>query len=154
MRKILGFSLLVFVLDRLSKWFILKNPDFYSDSFIELKLVENRGFYSFSLNQIFLSLLITAVLLLFFVFLCYAFKKKDLVLIAGFSLIIIGGLSNLLDRVIFSYVIDWIRISLIPISVFNLADLGIITGIVILGFSTAKAYKSKDKRYNNINKRS
>lgn len=146
---ILGILLLA--LDRVSKCFILRNPDLYSNNLFKLKLIENKGFYFLSFDP---SLLITVVLLLFFALFIFAFKKKDLGLMLGFSLIIIGGVSNLLDRLVFGYVVDWIRVFLFPVSVFNLADLIIITGIVILGFSTAKAYKLDNKRYNSINKRS
>ncbi len=51
---------------------------------------------------------------------------------AGFSLIILGGLSNFFDRIFFGYVIDWIKIFILPISIFNIADLMIIGGITIL----------------------
>ena len=45
------------------------------------------------------------------------------------SLVIIGALSNLIDRFIFGYVIDYINIFIWPI--FNLADCLIVAGILI-----------------------
>lgn len=131
----IGLVFLIF-LDRLLKWFILKNPDFYSGELIELKLFKNTKLYFISLNPFFLYLLIgTALLLFIFLF----FKTQKL----GFALIVLGGLSNLFDRIFFGYVIDWIRIFILPISVFNIADLMIITGILLLGLSTVKQYKYK-----------
>jgi len=110
----------------------LRNPDFYSGRFIELKLFKNSDLYFFSLNPIFLNLIIGLVLLLLIFLFLWSFKKKDFLLTTGFSLIILAGLSNFFDRLYFGYVIDWIRIFILPISIFNIADIMIIGGIVCL----------------------
>lgn len=49
--------------------------------------------------------------------------------IFGAALLIAGALSNLIDRSIFGFTIDYIRI---VTSIFNLADLAIITGSILL----------------------
>jgi len=138
MRRIkilLLFETGILFLDRLSKWFILKNPDFYSGRFIELELFKNSDLYFFSLNPIFLNLIIGAVLLLLVFFFFKTLKQNNFLLTAGFSLIILAGLSNFFDRLYFGYVIDWIRVFIFPISVFNIADVMIIGGIVCLIFA-------------------
>jgi len=132
LRVLVFLNLVLIILDRLSKWFILKNPDFYSGRFIELKLFKNSDLYFFSLNPIFLNLVIGAVLLLLIFLFFWSFKKKDFILTLGSSLIILGGLSNFFDRLYFGYVIDWIRIFILPISIFNIADVMIIGGVVCL----------------------
>ncbi len=129
---LISLDLGLIILDRLSKWFILKNPDFYSGRFIELKLFKNSDLYFFSLNPIFLNLIIGAVLLLLVFFFFRSFKKKDFILTLGFSLIILAGFSNFFDRLYFGYVIDWLRIFILPISIFNVADMMIIGGIICL----------------------
>lgn len=59
-----------------------------------------------------------------------SYQKKLLVNIWGLELILIGAFSNLLDRLIHGSVIDYL---LIPgLTIFNLADLSIIAGVVIL----------------------
>ena len=128
-------------LDRLSKWFILKNPDFYLGRFIELKLFKNSDLYFFSLNLILLNLIIGAVLLLlvFFFFNPHYQRKFGVRARTGLSLIILGGLSNFFDRLYFGYVIDWIRIFILPISIFNIADVMIIGGIICLIFHLIKS---------------
>jgi len=129
---LISLDLVLIFLDRLSKWFFLRNPDFYSGRFIELKLFKNSDLYFFSLNPIFLNLIIGAVLLLLVFLFLWSFKKKDILLTSGFSLIILAGLSNFFDRLYFSYVIDWIKIFILPISIFNIADIMIIGGIICL----------------------
>ncbi len=151
---LISFGLGLIILDRLSKWFVLKNPDFYSGRFIELKLFKNTNLYFLNINPIFLNLIIGAVLLLLvflffktlkqenFLFQDHMFynsesrfcraKRGRFLLTFGFSLIILGGFSNLFDRLYFGYVIDWIRIFILPISIFNIADVMIIGGVVCL----------------------
>ncbi len=160
--KILIFlDLGLIVLDRLSKWFFLRNPDFYSGRFIELKLFKNSNLYFFSLNPIFINLIIGAVLLLLvflffktlkqknFLFQDHMFynsesrfcraKRGRFLLTFGFSLIILAGFSNFFDRLYFGYVIDWIKIFILPISIFNIADIMIISGIICLILSLIKS---------------
>lgn len=49
----------------------------------------------------------------------------------GMTFLLAGALSNLLDRVIFAYVIDYLRFIT---SMFNLADIYILAGIILLYF--------------------
>lgn len=47
----------------------------------------------------------------------------------GFALVCVGALSNMIDRVIYGYVIDYLRLIT---SMFNLADVYILIGVIIL----------------------
>lgn len=66
--------------------------------------------------------------IIFFILLIYLFYDKKR--INGFLFIGIGFISNIFDRIIYGYVIDYINI--LNINVFNLSDLFIITGVIIL----------------------
>lgn len=51
----------------------------------------------------------------------------------GLSLIIAGGMGNLIDRIVRGYVIDYIDITeLINIIVFNFADICIVSGVILV----------------------
>ena len=126
------FDLGLVILDRLSKWLILNFPCLYQNSLIELKLFKNSKLYFVSLNSSLLYCLIGLVLLLLLFLLFKTLKQENFLLTTGFSLIILGGLSNFFDRIYFGYVIDWIRIFILPISIFNIADIMIISGILCL----------------------
>ncbi len=117
------------ILDRLTKRLAL-------DSAL---LFKNPKLYFVSLNSNLLYFLIGAVLLLLVFLFFKSLQKKDIVLMTGFSLIVFGGLSNLFDRIYFGYVIDWIRVAFLPISIFNIADIMIIGGILCLIFRSVKS---------------
>ncbi len=133
MKRFLVFLILsLIILDRFSKWLILNQPDLYQGKLLELKLFKNPNLYFISFNSTLLYFLIGATLLLLLFLFRRNWQKKNFLLMTGFSLIILGGLSNFLDRIIFGYVIDWFRVFFLPISIFNIADLMIIGGIVAL----------------------
>ena len=133
------FSLGLIILDRLSKWFVLNSHDLYQSNLIELKLFKNPNLYFISFNSASLYILMGAAVLLFLFLFFKSWQKKDFLSMTGFSLIILGGLSNLFDRVYFGYVVDWIKVFFLPISIFNIADLMIIGGILCLIFRLAKS---------------
>ena len=128
-RFLVFFDLSLIVLDRLTKWFVLDSP----------LLFKNPKLYFISFNSTLLYFLIGAVLLLLLFLFFRSWQKRDFLLATGFSLIILGGLSNFFDRIYFGYVIDWIRISFLPISIFNIADLMIFGGIICLIFALIKS---------------
>ncbi len=70
-----------------------------------------------------------SVISLLIYFFINSFKKSLLVSIS-YTLIIVGGVNNVIDRLIYGCVIDYIRI--VPWNVFNLADVFISTGAIII----------------------
>ncbi len=130
--------LIIFLLDRFLKLF------FYH---------AGRGFYFFKNKNIAFSLpfpknilIILIIIILFFLFfyLLKSYQKKNTTLIFSLTLIILGTVSNLIDRLVFGFVIDYINISFF--TVLNLADIMIASGVIILVFQNL----FKDRR-NNIN---
>ncbi len=129
---IIFFSLVLMALDRLSKWFVLDHPNLYESDLIKLELFKNPKLYFWAVNSVFLYIIMGAVSLLLIFLLIKTWHKQNFLLTTGLSLIILGGLSNLFDRIIFGYVIDWIRVFFLPISIFNIADIMIMGGLVCI----------------------
>ena len=123
----LNFGLII--LDRLTKWLVLDSD----------LLFKNPNLYFIFFNSTLLYFLIGAVMIL----LCFLFfrnwQKGNVILATGLSLIILGGVSNLFDRIYFGYVIDWIRVFFLPISIFNVADIMIVGGTLCLIFALIKS---------------
>jgi signal peptidase II len=66
-------------------------------------------------------------------------KKQGFLMKLSYGLILGGALSNLLDRVIYGYVIDYIDIRIWP--VFNLSDTAITTGVFLIFLSSFRFRK-------------
>ncbi|MEA3355181.1 MAG: signal peptidase II [Patescibacteria group bacterium] len=112
-------------LDRLLKFLALKGV---------LKISKNQNLFFFNVNKRWLiisNVLIISILLLQLI---KVRRNKSRLMLCGYLLIILGGLSNLFDRVVYGYVID--MINLFSLSVFNLADAMIMTGCVLILFSS------------------
>ena len=123
------------ILDQLTKNYI--NSNFHKllnkDLFIfTIEFVRNYGaaFNLFSGSILFLSLIsvISAIILSYFIFL----NENKLINKYGLSFILAGSIGNGIDRILNGYVIDFIKIKLIDFPVFNIADIAINIGVLIL----------------------
>ncbi len=91
--------------------------------------------FSLPLSGPILTIIVGVTITALLVYLREAIKKRSgLLLLTGLSLIIIGAISNLLDRLVWGYVIDYLYLK--NFTVFNLADayvsLGALLAIIFL----------------------
>lgn len=143
-RNVIDFSIIffIFLLDRFSKYFIIKlsNPideiNIQINSFINFNLIWNKGigFGLLSFDHNFLYNILTFIIILItIIILWYSQKTKGLEKIS--YLIIVGGSSgNIFDRIYYSSVADFIDISINNFHwfIFNVADIFISIGVIIL----------------------
>lgn len=152
-------SFFVFVVDLVSKLFIISNFDYNSsvtiiNKFFYINFVKNEGgaFSILSGNVIF----IIIVTLIVFIFIYNYVRNRDLKLLekVGYGLIMGGAFGNLFDRVIYGYVIDFFDIYIFgyDFPVFNIADSGIVIGVIILIISEVSG-KNEDKSRRKIKNR-
>ena len=135
---LLVISFLIIVLDRILKIIVTKYIPYEKTISIIKKVfyltnVHNEGAafsIMYGLRYILIGLSIVFLILLIY----YMYKKKKTNI--EFSLIIGGLIGNLVDRIIFGYVIDYIGIIIYKyyFPVFNLADALIVIGAIIFIF--------------------
>ena len=137
--------ILIILFDQFTKYLIqtyffsLENKDFLIFS---LEYVKNYGaaFNLFSGSRIFLSLvsLIISIILVFVIL-----KKKNLYTLDlySYSFILGGTLGNGFDRISKGYVIDYISLNFVNFPVFNIADISINIGFILILYSLIKFKK-------------
>ena len=138
MNKILIFFIFI-SLDLISKYFIKTNIELnhsiYLNNFLDFVYVQNYG-VSFGLLSgavsYWLLVIIGLIIVLFVIYLMTISKKKFEKL--AYFLIIIGAISNILDRAINTFVVDFILLHYKNYywPAFNLADIYITMGIIVL----------------------
>ena len=140
MKKISLISLLIFLVDRITKILVTNNLTLNArnkiiDKFFYITRCHNEGaaFSIFSGNVIFLILITLVVLYLIYKSLK---SKKDLSKIAyiSYGLLLGGIVGNLFDRLFYGYVIDFLdfQIFKFDFAVFNIADMAIVIGALLL----------------------
>ena len=58
----------------------------------------------------------------------------------AFALILSGALGNVIDRLMRGYVVDFIHLTRWP--VFNVADIAVVAGVILLGICSLRASRS------------
>ena len=143
-KKITSFLiiLIVFFLDRLSKFLILdlSQPsgelNIYVSTFLNFNLVWNKGiaFGLFSLDEGLAYQTISLLIFIVIIILIYFIKKSESFEKFGFILILGGALGNLFDRIFYNAVPDFIDIHINNFHwfIFNIADIFISVGVLCL----------------------
>ncbi len=127
----------------------------YFFDILRLIYVENSGVaYSFGSDWaphykfIVFNLLVTAIVLILIVYVYKMMEELSPMRLIGFSLIVTGGVGNLIDRYLRDgHVIDFLNIGLggIRTAIFNWADFCITTGIVMLFIFALTELRTKPK---------
>jgi len=140
--KLVGINLItlsLFIFDRFLKKIALIGfeKDF---GLVKFSLWQNPGLaLNVPILNIFFCPIVLVVLFLLISQLIKSYQKEKKLKVFGLSLIIVGALSNLFDRLLYGRVIDYIAV---PLTVFNLSDLMIIVGVLIVLFDYLKIKKA------------
>ncbi len=152
---------LVFI-DQAIKFFIMSNVDMY-ETFYTLKVgghdlfsithVRNEGAaWSILSGKTALLVAIAAIAILVVLFLIASgrFKLKFEVIMLSF--IMAGGIGNLIDRIKYKEVIDYIRTDFIDFPIFNFADICVVIGAVgfCITYLIVDTLKEKKKKNSNV----
>ena len=132
----LSLSIFIVLIDQFTKYLMsFYNKLFINKDFLLFKLdfVKNYGaaFNIFSGSRIFLSLIsiIFSILLIFLILRKNTLDPFDLY---SYSFILGGTIGNGIDRILKGFVIDFINLNNINFPVFNIADISINFGFILL----------------------
>ena len=100
---------------------------------MDLRYVENTGaaFSSFSGARWFLVGLVIVMLIGLTIFVV-KYKYKHPFFMISAVMVMAGGIGNLIDRVRFGYVVDYLDVKLFNFAVFNFADICVVLGAIFL----------------------
>lgn len=144
-KKSLIFALVVLIIDQIVK-IIVDNVLAFNDlkpiipNFFYLTKVYNDGAaWSLLSGSTVILIVIAIIALLFLLYYQKSFQSNKRNILA-FALIYGGLVGNLLDRLVYGYVIDYFKLLLgsYNFPVFNLADMAIVLGVVLIIYAVIK----------------
>lgn len=152
---LLFLPIVLVALDQITKYMVRK--DLSGGKVITLipktlcfQYVENRG-AAWGLFQGKYDVLsaITVILLVGFIYLLIKMpaNKKNIPMYVIFLFIVSGAIGNLIDRLVFSYVTDFIYFELIDFPVFNVADIYVTCSVILLVILVLFYYSEDELSY-------
>ena len=152
MKKIFIISFIILVIDIISKRLVigsLLTSESISiiDNFFRITYAENTG-VAFSLIEGYVGFIIIMTVIVIMMIFKYVknnnISKYEEI---GYSFILGGAIGNLLDRVIYGYVIDFLDFNIFgyDFPIFNIADSFIVIGVLILGIISFREVGEKNE---------
>ncbi len=100
---------------------------------IDFTLVHNTGAaFGIGSQSTWLFIIIASVIVLGIILWLALSKNLKLGLVVALSLLAAGGIGNVVDRILFGYVVDFIEFTFIDFPVFNVADICVTAGVILL----------------------
>ena len=155
---------LIILADRLTKYyisvnFVLGESREFINGFINLTYIHNRGgAWGMLYGHTYILIPLTVVIMAVCVFLYIKYGNKSRLLLWAITLVLSGGIGNMIDRVFHGgNVVDFLHFEFFPsFPIFNVADCAIVVGagLLILYFILDAIKEEKQKRAENLSEQS
>ena len=129
--------LVIFTGDQALKWYILSHFELYGTApllpgVVELQYVQNTGGgWSVLSDHTWLLSLLTAIIMVV-VLALVIFRVRHPLGLTACTLLLAGGMGNLIDRLRLGYVVDMFHFQFWPsYPVFNVADIAVVVGMIL-----------------------
>lgn len=153
---------LLVLIDQAIKYFVMSNVDL-NETFYTLNInghdlfsithVRNEGAaWSILEGKTVLLVTIAAIAIFIVLFLIASGKFKLKFEVIMLSLIMAGGIGNLIDRIKYREVIDYIRTDFIDFPIFNFADICVVVGAIgfCIAYLIVETIKERKKKNSNV----
>lgn len=132
--SLIMLGIFIVMVDRITKLLLINKEITIIPNFLNFIYTENRGvaFGIASSNTILIVLMNVIILAIIIKFLRDKFSKTNYIIILSLIMILAGGAGNLIDRIVRGYVIDFIDVNILNFPVFNVADISITLGVIMI----------------------
>ncbi|KQX64708.1 MULTISPECIES: signal peptidase II [Paenibacillus] len=163
------YALIVFILDQVSKWFIVKRIPLGEErpvlgDFFILTSHRNRGAaFGILQNQRWFFIVITLIVVIGILwYMRRTIRERKVLLSFALSLLLGGAIGNFIDRALFGEVVDFLQFTfdfslfgkaiyyIYPI--FNLADSAIVIGVILIFLESLLTWRKEKKGATNEHK--
>ena len=143
-------TIILVTIDQITKYLTVQNLVLFEvkeiiPKFLSFTYIQNSGAaWSLLEGKMWFFYIITLIVIAFLLYYLYTEGRKDKILGVILSIILAGTLGNFIDRVLFQYVVDMIKLEFINFPIFNVADMLLTIGVAVLLFYTI--YEEKNPR--------
>lgn len=136
------------VIDQVAKFLFTGKSFTLITNVLNINCLPNNGIlFGIFDGDLLVIMAVTAVILGFLVkAIIHYFNEKKFIYATSLILVLAGGFSNFIDRLLRGYVVDYLNITLFSFPIFNIADLIITIGIIILFILLVRDLISPEKR--------
>lgn len=134
----LSLTTILVIIDQLTKYLTVQNIALYDQvdfipGFMSWTYIQNTGAaWSILEGQMWFFYLVTVIVSAVILYFLYTEGKKDRIFGTILAIILGGTLGNFIDRLLYQYVIDMIKVEFISFPVFNVADSFLTVGVILL----------------------
>lgn len=132
------FTAILVAIDQLTKYLTVQNIPLGEiveviPGIVSLTYIRNSGAaFSILEGQMWFFYIITVLVVSFLIYYMYTETKENTILGYILALILAGALGNFIDRLLFQYVVDMIKLEFIDFAIFNIADSYLTVGVILL----------------------
>lgn len=126
------------VVDQLTKYLTVQNIDLYEvieiiPNVLSFTYIQNTGAaWSILEGKMWFFYIVTIIVIAFLLYYLYTEAKTNKILGIILSVVLAGTIGNFIDRLVFQYVIDMIKVDFINFPIFNVADMLLTVGVGVL----------------------
>ena len=127
-------GIMIIILDQLTKNFLMEKNVRIIPNVLNFTYTENTGAaFGMGSNNIWMIIIMNIIILgIIIKFIRDKQDKINLKVLVPVVLILSGGIGNLIDRIFRGYVVDFIDVNLFSFPNFNIADISVTIGIILL----------------------
>ena len=132
-------AVLAIIADQITKYIVVENIDFkgtvpFIPGFMSFYHTRNTGAaFSMFLDQRWVFMVFSFISMGLIIFILIKEYKRHKLLNIALSMVLGGGIGNMIDRIRLGYVVDFFKTEFMDFAVFNVADCFITVGAVLLG---------------------
>lgn len=134
-------GIMIIILDQLTKNFLMEKNVRIIPNVLNFTYTENTGAaFGMGSNNIWMIIIMNIIILgIIIKFIRDKQDKINLKVLVPVVLILSGGIGNLIDRIFRGYVVDFIDVNLFSFPNFNIADISVTIGIILLMIIISKS---------------
>lgn len=152
-------SLVILLIDQWTKHLTVQNIPLYSTKeflpgFLSFTYIQNTGAaYSILEGKMVFFYIVTIMVVGAIVYSLQKYGKKQPLFSVALAFILGGALGNFIDRILFQFVIDMIKLEFVSFPIFNIADAALTVGVLlmILHIFMEEKQEKKSKEEHNQN---